>query len=69
MEINNLVTSTDWLNDAGVESVEVIKGPASCCMVQMLGWCFVFQPRKICGCTYFKPILIKIILKYARKRH
>jgi iron complex outermembrane receptor protein len=29
------------LNDAGVESVEVIKGPASYYMVQMR-WCFIF---------------------------
>jgi iron complex outermembrane receptor protein len=30
------------LNDAGVESVEVIKGPASLLYGSDAGWCFIF---------------------------
>jgi iron complex outermembrane receptor protein len=34
------------LNDAGVESVEVIKGPASSVWFRCLGWCLYFNPEK-----------------------
>jgi iron complex outermembrane receptor protein len=30
------------LNDAGVESVEVIKGPAFIIWFRCAGWCFIF---------------------------
>jgi hypothetical protein len=56
------------LNDAGVESVEVIKDQLLSCMVQMPWVVFCISTQKNCGCTILlKPILIKIILKYARK--
>jgi hypothetical protein len=35
------------LNDAGVESVEVIKGPASYYMVQMRWWFFILTLRNL----------------------
>jgi iron complex outermembrane receptor protein len=48
------VTSTVWFNDAGVESVEVIKGPASLLYgSDALGGVLYFNPEKICGCKYF----------------
>jgi hypothetical protein len=38
------------LNDA---RVEVYQRTSLLVWFRCLGWCFVFQPRKICGCKYF----------------
>jgi hypothetical protein len=41
------------LNDAGVESVEVIKDQLLSCMVQMPWVVFCISTQKNCGCKYF----------------
>jgi iron complex outermembrane receptor protein len=47
------------LNDAGVESVEVIKGPASLYGSDALGGVLYFNPEKFADANTLKPILIK----------
>jgi iron complex outermembrane receptor protein len=42
------------LNDAGVESVEVIKGPASVIWFRCTGWSLYFNPEKFADANTFK---------------
>jgi iron complex outermembrane receptor protein len=53
------------LNDSGVESVEVIKGPTSLLYgSDALGGVLYFNPKKFADANTFKKLQSKIFLEY-----